>query len=113
MPDVHQQSQTITFQRVDEESIKGEDQVPDVQAFFLRQESDPLFWAGIAIFGPSTFEAVTFSRETYYVIDGEATLEVEGQISELRPGDLIDVPNGTRARYTVRRALKLFFVQTP
>ncbi len=67
-----------------------------VTAFGVNLESFPQGHDGY----PEHDHAKDGQEEVYYVISGRATLTIEDQPHELRPGSVAYVPSGTKRRFT-------------
>lgn len=55
---------------------------------------------------PSTFDWTYDRRESFWILEGEATLRCYGQEVTVRAGDLVHVPAGVVVRWTVHRAVR-------
>jgi uncharacterized cupin superfamily protein len=84
---------------------------------WLRRESigDRDLWAGIWLVGPDDLPARSLHEsthdETFHILEGSLVLEIEdGPKLELAPGDIVSLPRGTRARWTILERVREFFV---
>lgn len=65
---------------------------------------------GFATIGRSRFEITLTADESIHVVEGDATIEVEGDGSiELAPGTAVFIPRGAVCRWTVREPVLEFF----
>jgi uncharacterized cupin superfamily protein len=79
------------------------------------QTSDKLVSGGVWGCSPGTFELTFGWDEMSYLLEGEIIIEQDdAQPITVRPGDFLMCPNGTRSRWTVKKACKkIFFLRSP
>lgn len=53
------------------------------------------------------------SEEFYFILEGEATMEIDGESREVGPGDAILIPPGTRHQIAARTPLRLLCCCAP
>lgn len=66
---------------------------------------------GVKRWGIWTCEAKSFpwhydERETCYILEGEVTVEGDGQTVSFGPGDLVVFPQGLSCTWTVKKAVR-------
>jgi uncharacterized protein len=86
---------------------------PDGKVHWLRQESggEGVLYTGIFTGNPSTFPYTFSGDETFHVIEGHVTIEVEGAAAvDLHPGDIVSFPKGATSVWRVHEPFKKFFV---
>jgi uncharacterized cupin superfamily protein len=86
---------------------------PDGRVHWLRQQSsgDGVLYTGIFTGQRSKFPYTFSGDETFHVIEGRLTIEVEGIGSvDLEPGDIVSFPKGANSTWTVHEPFKKFFV---
>uniref|UniRef100_UPI001C4DF06E cupin domain-containing protein n=1 Tax=Rhodococcus qingshengii TaxID=334542 RepID=UPI001C4DF06E len=74
-------------------------------------DSGPL--VGFAKGRPSTFSVTQSHHETVHVLEGRASVEVDGRKVSLGPGDATTFYAGRVARWTIVEPLLEFFVMSP
>jgi uncharacterized cupin superfamily protein len=93
-----------------EEVLEGR---PDGHVHWLRKGSagEGQLYAGIFTGMPSVFRYRFAGDETFHVIEGKLTIEVEGASAvHLSPGDIVSFPKGAQSVWHVHEAFKKFFV---
>ncbi len=65
---------------------------------------------GIFTGNPSTFPYTFSGDETFHVIEGDVTIEVEHAAVDLHPGDIVSFPKGATSVWRVHKPFKKFFV---
>lgn len=88
---------------------------PHMRVHELRstEGADGNVWAAVVMVDPSAFEYTFAGDETIHVLEGEATVEVDGgQIIELRPGTIASFTKGTISRWQIHRQFREFAVLT-
>lgn len=73
------------------------------------QTSDKLVSGGVWGCSPGTFELTFGWDEMCYILEGEASVEADGQTINLKPGDFAFFESGTKALWIVKRAIKKVF----
>ena len=86
---------------------------PAAAVSWLRTTSggEGVLYAGMFIVAPSTFRYVFAGDESFHVLEGDVEIAVDGGPTvQLTAGDIASFPKGAHSTWTVRRALKKFFV---
>jgi len=72
---------------------------------------DGVLYAGLWMHSHADFQYVFPGDETFHVLEGEVTIDVEGGESvTLRPGDIASYAKGQVSTWHVREPFKKFFV---
>jgi uncharacterized cupin superfamily protein len=86
---------------------------PLAKVAWLRTTSggEGLLYTGMFTVEPSTFRYSFVGDESFHVLDGELEIAVDGgETVALRPGDIASFPKGAISTWTVRTAVRKFFV---
>src|SRR3954453_22742364 len=99
------------------ESFTGFDAVldgdPAARVAWLRTGSagEGMLYAGMFTAQPSTFRYTFGGDESFHVLDGDFDIAIDGGPAiTLRPGDIASFPKGASSTWTIRAALRKFFV---
>lgn len=75
--------------------------------------ADGNVWAAVVTIDPSAFGYTFAGDETIHVLEGEATVEVDGrQTIALEPGTIASFTRGTTSRWQIQRKFREFAVLT-
>lgn len=79
------------------------------------QTADKLVSGGVWACSPGTFDLNFGWDEMAYLLEGELVIQDEtGKQTQVNPGDFFFSANGTKSRWTVKRAIKkVFFLRSP
>jgi uncharacterized cupin superfamily protein len=99
------------------ESFTGFDEVisgdPAAQVAWLRTGSggDGMLFTGMFTAEPSTFRYTFGGDESFHLLDGSLTIEVDGgDTVSLNPGDVVSFVKGSTSTWTVHEPMRKFFV---
>jgi uncharacterized cupin superfamily protein len=83
----------------------------DVHWLRIGSGGDGVLYAGLWKHGPADFSYVFPGDETFHVLEGEVTIDVEGGESlALRPGDIASYAKGQSSTWHITQPFKKFFV---
>jgi len=83
----------------------------DVHWLRIGSGGDGVLYAGLWKHGPADFLYVFPGDETFHVLEGEVTIDVEGGESvALRPGDIASYSKGQSSTWHITQPFKKFFV---
>ncbi len=80
---------------------------------WLRQEGvgEGMLLTGIFTGEPSTFPYQYAGDETFHVIEGSVTIQMEnGESVDLKPGDIASFPKGAKSTWVIHEPFRKFFV---
>lgn len=85
---------------------------PFGEVHWLRTKSggEGQLFAGLWKHDCATFEYVFPGDETFQVLEGKVSIAVDGETVELGPGDIVSFAKGQSSTWTIKSALKKFFV---
>ena len=86
---------------------------PAARVAWLRTASggEGMLFTGMFSAQPSTFRYTFGGDESFHVLDGDLDIAVDGgPVVTLGPGDIASFPKGASSTWTVRAALRKFFV---
>jgi len=86
---------------------------PAARVAWLRTTSggEGMLYTGLFTVEPSTFRYTFAGDESFHVLDGDLDIAVDGgDTVTLHPGDIVSFPKGATSTWTVRSALRKFFV---
>ena len=94
------------------EDVKEEDFGPiKVKVLFNTEDYEQLSFATIDVVGDQELGWDIGSDTFYYVLEGEGTFFIENEPHNVKKGDLVCIPKGTKYKDTV--GLRLLGVATP
>jgi uncharacterized cupin superfamily protein len=83
----------------------------DVHWLRIGSGGDGELYTGLWRHGPADFSYVFPGDETFHVLEGEVTIDVEGAESvTLRPGDIASYAKGQSSTWHITQPFKKFFV---
>jgi uncharacterized cupin superfamily protein len=86
---------------------------PAARVAWLRTGSggEGMLYTGMFTAQPSTFRYTFGGDESFHVLDGDFDIAVDsGPVITLGPGDIASFPKGAASTWTIRAALRKFFV---
>jgi uncharacterized protein len=117
------ETKTVTKTRIDattwepyplpKETIREGDPAGQVHWLRVSGAGEPPYYAGIWTAQPSVFDYAFEMNETLHVLDGHVVVAVEGGPTiDLRPGDVVSFPKGSKTRWHVKAPFKKVFVDS-
>ena len=88
----------------------GDKQAGEVHWLTQTNSSGQACYSGLWRCEPMTFEYEFPGDEIFQVLQGNLQIEINGDLVDLKEGDLVSFNKGTKSTWTIQKSFKKFFV---